>query len=128
MQAIRHSFQWDPYVVLRRVRTFRLPNGSIEPRKVLGRYYPRGVSVTGVSLGFLLREKAVMADLKLVLKFRIDGEAGWRVRSAARISVDRGRLTLVRHSTRALETIPLSRITALSIQSVSGVRSTAVAV
>jgi hypothetical protein len=61
-----------------------------------------------------------MADLKLVLKFRIDGEAGWRVRSAARISVDRGRLTLVRHSTRAFETIPLSRITALSIQSVSG--------
>ena len=61
-----------------------------------------------------------MPDLQLILKFRIEGEAEWRVRGAARISVDRGRLTLVRHNARAFETIPLSRITALSIQSVSG--------
>ena len=69
-----------------------------------------------------------MPDLQLILKFRIEGEAEWRVRDAARIRVDRGRLTLVRRNTRAFETIPLSRITALSIQSVSRLHPTALAV
>ena len=62
-----------------------------------------------------------MADLQLILKFKIDGEAEWRVRGAARISVDGGRLTLIEHHTRTLETIPLSRIKALSIHSFGGV-------
>ena len=69
-----------------------------------------------------------MPDLQLILRFKIHGEAVWRVRGAASISVDRGRLTLVKPTTRAFETIPLSRIQALSIQSVSGVHQTALAV
>ena len=63
-----------------------------------------------------------MTDQQLILKFKIDGEAQWRVRGAARITVNAGRLTLFAHGTRAFETIPLSRINALSIQSVSGMR------
>jgi len=69
-----------------------------------------------------------MADLKLILKFRIDGESEWRVRGADRISVDRGRLTLVRHNARAFETIPLSRITAVSIRTVSRLHPVTLAV
>lgn len=66
-----------------------------------------------------------MQDRQLVLRLRIHGE--WRVRSAARITVDRGNLTLVNPSPRAFETIPLSCIQALSIQSVSSVHQTALA-
>jgi hypothetical protein len=69
-----------------------------------------------------------MPDQRLILEFRIDGEAGWRVQGADRISVDCGHLTLVRPTTRALETIPLSSIRALSIRSASGVQDTVLAV
>jgi hypothetical protein len=62
-----------------------------------------------------------MTDLRLILKFKIKGEAAWRVKEAARISVKGGRLTLFGRHARAFEAIPLSRIEALLIQYVSGV-------
>ena len=57
---------------------------------------------------------------QLVLKFKIDEDAEWRIRGAARISVNGRCLTLFAHPAQAFETIPLSRIKALSIQSVAG--------
>lgn len=72
-----------------------------------------------------MRKVMVMADLQLILKFKIKEEAEWRFKEAARISVKRGRLTLFGHHERAFETILLSRIEALSIQYVSGVHQRA---
>jgi hypothetical protein len=66
-----------------------------------------------------------MTDLRLILKFKIKGEAAWRVKEAARISVRGGRLTLFGDHPRAFETIPLSHIEELSIQYVSGVHQRA---
>jgi hypothetical protein len=68
------------------------------------------------------REVMTMADLKLILRFKMDEEPEWRVKAAARISVAGGRLTLQAHDSRACETIPLSRVHSLSIQSVHACR------
>jgi hypothetical protein len=75
-----------------------------------------------------LREEVVTMDQRLVFKFKIDGEGEWYVKGADRISVDGGRLTLIEHPTWAFETIPLFRVEALSIQSVSSVHKRAFAV
>jgi len=63
-----------------------------------------------------------MTDLQLILKIKFHGEARCRVRRAARITLDRDRLTLVAPNTLALEAIPLPCIKALRIQSVAGTR------
>lgn len=59
-----------------------------------------------------------MADLHLIIKFKIDGEKGLRVKGAARIRVDGSGLTIIEPHTGAVETLPRGRIEVLSIQSV----------
>ena len=59
-----------------------------------------------------------MADLHLILKFRIDGEEGLHVKGAARIRVDRAGLTIIEPQTGAVETLSRDRIEVVSIQSV----------
>jgi hypothetical protein len=58
-----------------------------------------------------------MGQLNLVLRLRIGGEADLSVKAASRIRVDtKDGLTVIDAQTGAVETIPLSRIEALSIQ------------
>ncbi len=61
--------------------------------------------------------REAMANLQLILKYKIQGESEWHVRGAASISLDRGALTLREPLTGASETIPLCRVQGLSIQS-----------
>jgi hypothetical protein len=65
-------------------------------------------------------EAMAMGQLNLVLRLRIDGETDLRVKAASRIGVDaKDGLTVTDAETGAVETIPLRRIEALSIHSLS---------
>ncbi len=60
-----------------------------------------------------------MADSQLMLKLKLDGEAEWRVKEAARIQVDWSGLTLIEPHTGAVETIPLGCVEIVSIRPLS---------
>ena len=63
-----------------------------------------------------------MADLNLILTFKIDAENDLRVKSASRIMIGRGGLTLTEPHTGAKRTLALSQMEVLSIKSVTGLR------
>jgi hypothetical protein len=64
-----------------------------------------------------------MDNLNLILKFKLAGDDHLHVKGAARIKVDgRGTLLLYNIQSRAVETIDLRTLRALSIQQVSPAR------
>ena len=63
-----------------------------------------------------------MADLKLILRFRIDAETESRFVCATRIRIEGDSLTLVDPQTGVSEVLPLASVQDLEIQSVAGYR------